>query len=98
METVSIQQWKQAKEGIRRGDYTFPLQINYVDTIGKSIQTYIMNDGIVMRMTSTSDIKVFELHQNIIDATSYIYIPSDQDYEDWDEQGLDIEQEIANRE
>lgn len=42
--------------------------------------------------------RVFYATQEILTATSYIYIPTDEEIEEWNENDLDIEGQIKLRE
>ena len=104
-------QWKQACEGLARGDIGPLEQCNCVD--GQDcIREYLDNGVVVMRMRvadSNTDKpgyecgRTYELAQPIVGATEYVYIPTEEEYEAWSEQENDtgesvIEQEIAKRE
>ena len=90
-------QWKKAKEGISRNIFEIPIQCNYF-TGKNSVQTYFNSDGIIFRMTSNSNTIIFEIDEEIINLTSFIYIPTEEDYDEWEELGKDIVEEIKKRE
>jgi len=98
MISSSLHSWKQAKEGIRRGNIEILKQTNEF-ILSMSVQGYRSGNEVQMCMiTESNNSKTFLLTQAIIDATSHIYIPTEDDLEEWEELGLDITQEIANRE
>ncbi len=93
MKKSTFLQWKKAKEGILRNIFEIPFQHNYVSS-NKSIQTYLNSDGIIFRMISDNDTIIFEIDEEIINLTSFIYIPTNEDLEMWEDLGLDIVEEI----
>jgi len=107
MVEISLYQWKQLIEaGYRshRDDYT---QHNRVDG-SNSIREYkALDNTVVARMTVFGVVDSidrsewtwkFEALQPLVDQTSWIYVPSDEDIEEWSEQELNIADEIAARE
>jgi len=106
MISVRLEGWKRALEGQRRGDVGPFRQQNRVE--GKhGIREYFDGKTVVMRMCVFESEtekpgylcdRSFEVSKSIVDATDYIYVPTDEDIEVWGESDLDIVAEIAKRE
>lgn len=104
---ITEYQWKQLIEGgYRQPDPSVYFWILRVD--GENlIREYEFNGQIIARMTvlkGNTDMpgqdceRIFESLQQYLDATSWIYVPSDEDIESWNDAGLDIAEQIALRE
>jgi hypothetical protein len=98
MVTANLYSWKQVKEGLRRGDIGPLIQTNEF-IVNISVQGYRADNEIQMCMVTDADgTQTFLVTQPILDSASYIYIPTDEEVDEWEELGLDITQEIAKRE
>jgi len=101
MVPITLYQWKQFIEGGYRSHRQDYIQQNRIDG-DLSIREYksIQGDMVVAQMI-TNEVtgeQTFEALQDLVDQTSWIYIPTDEEYEEWSEQGLFIPDEIAKRE
>ena len=100
---VSELQWKKALEGLRRGDIEACEHVN--GRTGKDcFRSYCRGSTTVMLMCvegAASDKHAldckrwYELTQEIIDATDHIFIPSAEDFEAWEDAGLDSYDEMV---
>ena len=91
--------WKRIVEGITRGDIgPFEWQ-NHVE--GTDCYRRYLQDGEVVAVMLVIDSnteklgcdceRVFEARQDLVDATAYIYVPTDADWEEFDELNEDPE-------
>jgi len=100
---IDLIQWKQCMEGMSRGDIPSFIQMNRQDG-DNSIREYFDGDTVVMRMTvyaANTDApgyenkRLFEAIKDILQKVSYIYIPTEEEYEQWDERDFQENWSVA---
>jgi len=91
-------------EGLARGDVG-PFEQNTEMRDGVSYRDYYDGKALVMRMTTFDKggtifnaKQVFEIDESVIAKTSYIYIPTDDEYELWDEMNWEQNRDVASEE
>jgi len=106
MAVATNHQWKQFMEGLRRGDvgpYTQTQRTSGTDRYreyrdGSALKAWLCVEGGSTGNDAGALPYVFDINLSDLSTTSYIYVPSNQDLDDWEEAGLDIEAEITARE
>ncbi len=85
-------QWKQMMEGFARGDIPpYSMKLDLVDNI--RYKTLWVDNQVKAAVSVNLDTKIVEscdIDESYIAATSYIYIPTPEEVEEWD----DLEQEL----
>ncbi len=106
MPVATANQWKQFIEGMGRGDVA-PLTKAKVEAVPDRTIQYTDGNVVMASMeiqnfhsdTVGCDCsRVYFIDQSVLDATKYIYVPTDDNLEDWNDAGLFIPDEIAARE
>jgi len=112
MVDVNSKQWKQFMEGMARGDIAQYKQVNSTED-ELSIREYYDGDIVVARMTTHDELQsikgsfecfqIFEVEEELLKKVEYIYIPTDEEWEGWDERSTlenrdVVSEEIAKRE
>jgi len=101
MIVVSENRWKQFCEGMRRGDVG-PFTQENIKFDENVLRAYYDGDSIVALMSVENKEWSFYINQDIIDATKYIYIPTQEEWELWNDpyndDEYDVEAIIASRE
>ena len=107
MVEATSEEWKKVVEGMRRGDVGPFTQNNRPDGADEYREYFDEDNDLVacMKVIECNTDKPgqecdreFMIQLPIIEATSYIYIPTGEEIDEWDEQGLDVGEEIAKRE
>ena len=100
---ISLYQWKQVTEGLARG-VIGPFGWKNVPLNGDSLRCYLDGETVVaeMRIADCNTDKpsyecnrTYKADQALLDATAFIYIPTDEDYQIWDDLDLNYADEIA---
>lgn len=102
---ITEYQWKQLIEGAYRSeDPSIYVQENSVDG-NDCIREYSLDGVVIARMRSIDGVEVKSTYDHIYEAdpqylplVEHIYIPTPEEIEEWIEQELDIDEEIAKRE
>lgn len=97
MENASEVQWKKFVEGVRRGCVGPFVQSNIVEgTDCCRVYTLDSKPVACMRVCDSNSEKLsyeckrtFEILQELIDATANIYIPTQEEYDAWDDRSIE---------
>lgn len=114
MATATFLEWKQFVEGLRRGDvgpYEWRMRTAGINRFreyfdGPTRRAWMRVDGAAQNNPNANTMatnRQYDIHPQDISATAYIYVPTSEDLEDWDEginclAGCEVDAEIAARE
>ncbi len=102
MVVTTEETWKKLMEGMRRGDIGAFIQQNTTE-LDDSIRNYLSSGVVVMSMrvsnsvtshNTTSHTKTFQANQDLIDMTNYIYVPTQAQIDQWDNDDLESIEEM----
>jgi hypothetical protein len=98
MKEVDLYTWKQFMEGQAREIITdLTQQNNHDEETNTSFREYYFNKVVVARLTTNENdgSQKLEVDESLMKKVEFIYIPTDEEYEQWDEEDFETNTPIA---